>query len=335
MPISVLTAHPLAERFFPLMDGEELQRLHDDVQAHGLHDPITLYENQILDGRNRYTVCAQLGIEPATVAFTGTEQEAAAFVMSKNRQRRHLTAAQKSLAEARYREFHQKDAQERHREASRKGGKTGGNGRRRKGGKNEESRGSANSRYPYHELNDKAIPRKGDGWARRAAQESGVSDNSINAAAKILRSGNEEVITQVETGTLSLHKAVQQISPEGKKAPGKKKSTQRQKSSAQTPQLSLVGSDPQKIRGAVRGDCLKSLQYHWHLAIREERHDFLLWVAGLPEYNARTHILQRPVPRFTVAYAAPEDLSTEADTVDQAQLAKEILDTVRLEATEG
>jgi hypothetical protein len=51
-----LTFHPLAN-VFPLLEGEELDALVADIQASGLCEPVWLYEDQILDGRNRYCAC--------------------------------------------------------------------------------------------------------------------------------------------------------------------------------------------------------------------------------------------------------------------------------------
>jgi len=39
---------------FPRCTDEELQLLVSDIRENGLQTPITLYEGQILDGRNRY-----------------------------------------------------------------------------------------------------------------------------------------------------------------------------------------------------------------------------------------------------------------------------------------
>jgi ParB-like chromosome segregation protein Spo0J len=44
--------HPLAD-VMPAMSESEYQDLLADIKANGLLEPITLYENKILDGRHR------------------------------------------------------------------------------------------------------------------------------------------------------------------------------------------------------------------------------------------------------------------------------------------
>ena len=61
------------------------------IRAHGLLDPIVLFEKRILDGRNRAAACESAGIAPRYVAFEGTREEALMFVVSHNLKRRHLT----------------------------------------------------------------------------------------------------------------------------------------------------------------------------------------------------------------------------------------------------
>jgi hypothetical protein len=92
--MSTLEFHPLAD-LFPLMEGAEFDALVADIKKNGLHYPIFLYEGKILDGRNRYRACLELGWEPATRNCDNHVGDPAGFVISRNIRRRHLTAAQK------------------------------------------------------------------------------------------------------------------------------------------------------------------------------------------------------------------------------------------------
>ena len=82
--------HPIC-LLMPSADEDELQSLTDDIRAHGLLDPIVLFERRILDGRNRAAACESSGREPRYVEFEGTREEALMFVVSHNLKRRHLT----------------------------------------------------------------------------------------------------------------------------------------------------------------------------------------------------------------------------------------------------
>ncbi len=85
--------HPLCN-LFPRMSAAEFAALKADIAANGLHQAIVLRDGQILDGGNRYRACAELGIEPATVEFSGADP--VAFVLSANLHRRHLTPGQQA-----------------------------------------------------------------------------------------------------------------------------------------------------------------------------------------------------------------------------------------------
>src|SRR5215470_7242283 len=90
-----LRFHPLAD-IFPLMEGEEFDALAADIKAHGLQQPIVTYEGMILDGRNRYRACLAAGVQPEfddIDAFICIAP--AAYVVSANIHRRHLTAEKK------------------------------------------------------------------------------------------------------------------------------------------------------------------------------------------------------------------------------------------------
>lgn len=88
--------HPYA-LIFPPMSKTDFDALAEDMRANGLRDPITLYGGKIVDGRNRYRACANLGIAPRFDTFDGSDEDALAFVISKNLARRHLNEAQRAL----------------------------------------------------------------------------------------------------------------------------------------------------------------------------------------------------------------------------------------------
>jgi hypothetical protein len=90
-----LAFHPLAD-LFPLIDGDEFDRLVDDIRDNGQREPIVLFEGKILDGRNRYRACLEAGAIPETRPFDpDMEGSAEAYVLSVNAHRRHLTLEQK------------------------------------------------------------------------------------------------------------------------------------------------------------------------------------------------------------------------------------------------
>jgi len=90
-----LEYHPLAN-VLPMIDGVEFDQLVHSIMDNGLHDPIIIFEDKILDGRNRYRACLEAGVEPRTEVFSGGDP--VAFVMDRNLHRRHLTAGQRAMA---------------------------------------------------------------------------------------------------------------------------------------------------------------------------------------------------------------------------------------------
>lgn len=95
-----LKPHPAAE-LFPMMPDGDLAALAADIKANGQREPIILHEGMILDGRNRYAACQKLGIEPETMDWPG-RGDPAAFVISMNLHRRHLSESQRAMVAAKY-----------------------------------------------------------------------------------------------------------------------------------------------------------------------------------------------------------------------------------------
>jgi protein gp37/ParB-like chromosome segregation protein Spo0J len=89
-----MKVHKLAE-IIPAMNGSDYAELKESIRLRGLIDPITTYEGEILDGRNRFRACSELGIEPKFSEYAG--KDPVAFVLDKNVNRRHLDESQRSL----------------------------------------------------------------------------------------------------------------------------------------------------------------------------------------------------------------------------------------------
>jgi len=75
---------------FPEVEEEVLANLADDIRKNGLLEPIWLYNDQVLDGWNRYQACLRAKVNPVFEEFTGNDSDALIFVVSKNIYRRHL-----------------------------------------------------------------------------------------------------------------------------------------------------------------------------------------------------------------------------------------------------
>lgn len=91
---SVMQFHEVAN-IFPMMSAEEFDALKLDIAQNGLIEPIWTYDGKIIDGRNRYNACQEVGIKPQFREYAGQGGAAlVAFVVSLNLKRRHLNQGQ-------------------------------------------------------------------------------------------------------------------------------------------------------------------------------------------------------------------------------------------------
>ena len=105
-------ARDKAAKLFPLMSGDELRELAENIGKHGLVHPIVLHMGAILDGRNRLIACKMADVLPEfedwTVCGSPTE-----WVLSVNLHRRHLTPSQKGFVAKDALPLFEKEAEER------------------------------------------------------------------------------------------------------------------------------------------------------------------------------------------------------------------------------
>ena len=86
--------HPLSN-LFPLMQGEAFEAFVNDIRINGQREPIVMHDGLILDGRNRWRACKQLGIAADTMPLEAGDP--LAYVISANLHRRHLDESQRGM----------------------------------------------------------------------------------------------------------------------------------------------------------------------------------------------------------------------------------------------
>ena len=182
--------HPCAD-LFPLIEGREFEELVEDIRAKGLRTPILIdSEGRVLDGRNRLRACEAAGVEPRFETWDGSGS-AAELVMSLNLHRRHLSLGQRALLGAKLKETLSLEA-----------------AARRRAGKALDLQA--------------AVP---GGQARdQAARLVRTSGRSIDNAAKVLRSGDPELIRDVMSGDLPVTVAAEKVGGGNKPRAPKRKS---------------------------------------------------------------------------------------------------------------
>ena len=177
----MMDIHPFAN-IFPLLDGEPFEQLVEDIEAQGLREPILLYDGKILDGRNRYFACAQLGIEPRFEDSSAScDEEAFRESISRNLHRRHLTASQRAMIGAEILPMFEELAKKRQ---VRSGVEFG------RGGKVVAN-----------------LPEPSSRAREDVAEAVGASARSIQSAKKVKERGVEQLVEAVQAGSMSVSTA--------------------------------------------------------------------------------------------------------------------------------
>lgn len=84
--------------FLPLSDAE-FDALKESVREHGVRTPVLIGEHQLIDGRHRWLVSQELGLDaiPAEFIFGLTADQEHDIAVAVNTARRHLTGKQKRM----------------------------------------------------------------------------------------------------------------------------------------------------------------------------------------------------------------------------------------------
>lgn len=234
---------------YRMLPDAELQKLAANIKEKGQLLPITSYEDQILDGRNRYMACEIAGVEPRIEEYTGNDP--LGLVASLNDHRRHDTENERAMVGARM--------------ANLKAG--GDRGNQTTGGKSSM------------ETLPSAIT------IERAAELSGSSPANIKRAKPIVQSGIQELQDMVDSGEVSIRAGseVAKLPKEeqrkavsggvsGVKSAAKKSVTEKPKKQRKPaiPSKEDIQKDHQRILG--------NLKSAWAAAPTAIREEFLSWV---------------------------------------------------------
>ena len=164
--------HPLSG-IFPMMSGDEFVSLKTDIRANGLLDPIWLLDGQILDGRNRFKACQEVGVKPVFRDYEGDNPTA--FIISLNLKRRHLSESQRAMVAAKLANVTKADAG-------------------RMGAEVSHGLASANLQLPKTTSSE-------------AASLLNVSPRSVATAKKVEELGTPELVSAVEKGNIAVSTA--------------------------------------------------------------------------------------------------------------------------------
>lgn len=180
-------AHPSAG-LFPMMDRPGLIELSEDILKHGLLQPIVLYEDRILDGRNRSAACEMNGVTPRYIRWEPDGTSPTEYVIAANLHRRHLTTAQRAAVAVAALPLLEAEAKER---------RGGDRGNQYSGGKVASASKDAD-----------ASPR-GRASAIAAAQV-GVSRPTVERAKRVAQQA-PEVFEQLRSGEITVTAALKKI----------------------------------------------------------------------------------------------------------------------------
>jgi hypothetical protein len=182
--------HPAAE-LFPLMKGTDFGMLVEDIETHGLREPILTYLGLVLDGRNRLRACEVAGVEPRFVEWDGVGSPLA-IVLSRNLHRRHLNEGQRAITAARAKAMFEDEAAERKRacQFGRQPAADDGLG----DNENGQTTVAANLQQPGRAC-------------AQAAELLNVSERSVFSASRVVELGDEQVIAAVESGDVAVSDA--------------------------------------------------------------------------------------------------------------------------------
>lgn len=165
---------------FPMMSETEFSGLVEDIRKNGQREPIWLHQEKIVDGRNRYNACSEIGVEPVVDKWDG-KGSLVDFVMSMNFHRRQLSTSQRAMVGAKISHIFKEDAKRR-------------------------SLANQNNNTAKQTVSKETVCEQGRSSAK-AAKMVGVSQGSVDRAISVINNAIPEVVEAVKSGQVTVTKA--------------------------------------------------------------------------------------------------------------------------------
>jgi len=208
--------HKLAE-LFPRMSAEEFEKLKKDIAENGLLEPIILHpDGSIVDGRNRYLACLDIGVTPSYQTWSGTGS-LLTFVLSKNLHRRHLSASQRAALAVEILPVLEEEAKEKQRAAGAQGAQFGAEGAKfgaegGRGNKKNPPSGTSARRGVFEDAPEPKKEKREDAPRPRdiAASMVGVSARIVQDAKEIANRA-PELFGKVRSDQITVKEAMREI----------------------------------------------------------------------------------------------------------------------------
>lgn len=158
---------------FPLINGDDFDNLVEDIRENGQRESIKVFEEKIIDGRNRYRACLLAGCK-ARLEVVNLD-DPVGYVLSLNLHRRHLTPSQASMCAARARGFYEAEAKK---------------------------------RLKLNNETKENLPYSTKGQSRdKAGEVFGVSGKSVDYAKRVMEHGTPELAEAVDSGKMAVSTA--------------------------------------------------------------------------------------------------------------------------------
>lgn len=206
------TVHPAADAY-PLIDGEEFDKLVESIRTNGLREPLVLTHDRtvLVDGRNRYRACEKAGVKPAftTLAADVTELDILALVVDRNERRRDMNQGQKAMVALALEPMFAEAARKEQRKAAlaTAAAKTASNPTPAPSSLIADLREANPPSQPPRAVPSVAVPPPAERTSSsRAARAVGASPRAVQQAKAVTRDA-PDLAEQVRSGTLALDAA--------------------------------------------------------------------------------------------------------------------------------